>query len=134
MHDATTASDAAALFGFLGVGADQRSALGEDALARACIIQLGRLFGPEAARPRATLFKDWAADPLTATDADRVGDEYPAPGREPWVSGACIGRLSLGDSETSAREPGYPAGALDADERAVAEIRMRPTTKDITAC
>lgn len=125
IHDATTASGAAALFGFLGVGADQRRSVGEDTLVGACLAQLGRLFGPEAVHPRATLFKDWAADPLTATEADRVGGAHPVPSRTPWVTGAWADRLSLGGSETSAREPGYLAGALDAAERAVAEIRMR---------
>lgn len=36
MHDATTASGDAALFGFLEVGAEQRASLGEEALTRAC--------------------------------------------------------------------------------------------------
>ncbi|MGX7741755.1 flavin monoamine oxidase family protein [Rhodopseudomonas parapalustris] len=125
IHDATTASATAALFGFLGVGVDQRSSIGEDALAHSCLAQLGRLFGPEAARPRATLFKDWAADPLTATEADRVGGAHPAPSQMPWITGAWADRLSLGGSETSAHEPGYLAGAVDAAKRAVAEIRTR---------
>jgi monoamine oxidase len=67
MHDATTASVKAALFGFLGVAAEQRVLLGEEALTRACLDQFARIFGEEAGGPRATLFKDWAADPLTAT-------------------------------------------------------------------
>jgi monoamine oxidase len=46
IHDATTASGQAALFGFLGVGADQRAALGEDGLARACLEQLARPSAP----------------------------------------------------------------------------------------
>ncbi|MXP26816.1 NAD(P)-binding protein [Altererythrobacter indicus] len=135
IHDATTASGAAALFGFIGVNADQRSSIGEDALVHACFAQLGRLFGPEAARPRATLFKDWAADPLTATEADRVGGAHPTPGRMSWVTGAWSKRLSLGGSETSAREPGYLAGAVDAAERAVAEIRTRLVdTRETMTC
>lgn len=125
IHDATTASGSAALFGFLGVAADQRSVVGEDALVSACVAQLGRLFGPDAARPLATLFKDWAADPLTATDADRIGGAHPTPGRTSWMSGAWAGRISLGGSETSATEPGYLAGAVDAAARAVAEVTFR---------
>jgi hypothetical protein len=39
MHDATTASGRAALFGFAGVGADPRASLGEEALTRACLDQ-----------------------------------------------------------------------------------------------
>ncbi|MBB4426553.1 monoamine oxidase [Bradyrhizobium sp. CIR48] len=125
IHDATTAFGSAALFGFLGVAADQRLAVGEDVLVQACITQLERLFGPEAAQPRATLFKDWATDPLTATDADRIGGAHLPPVRTSWVSGAWADRISLGGSETSATEPGYLAGAIDAAARAVAEVLAR---------
>ena len=121
MHDATTASGRAALFGFLGIGADQRAALGEEALSGACLEQLARLFGPEARHPRATLFKDWAADPLTATAADRDGGGHPAADPTPWVAGPWREHLTLGGSETSPSEPGYLAGAVVAATRAVAE-------------
>jgi monoamine oxidase len=122
IHDATTASGMPALFGFLGVGADQRAVLGEDALTHACIEQLTRLFGPEAGRPHATLLKDWAADPLTATADDRSPSGHPEPTREPWVNGVWKDRLFLAGSETSTAAPGYLAGAIAAAERAVIEI------------
>ncbi|MBB4569312.1 monoamine oxidase [Rhizobium leucaenae] len=122
IHDATTASGKAALFGFLGVGADQRAALGEEMLKQACIAQLAKLFGSDALKPRAVLFKDWAADPLTATAADRVSGGHPMSGHSPWVSGAWKGRLWLAGSEISPAEPGYLAGAVIAAGRAVADI------------
>lgn len=122
IHDATTASGKAALFGFLGVGADQRAAIGEQMLTQACVAQLARLFGPDALKPRATLLKDWAADPLTSSVADRTGGEHPMPGNSRWVSGAWQDRLLLAGSETSPSEPGYLAGAVVAAKRAVAEI------------
>ncbi len=125
MHDATTASGQAALFGFLGVGADQRAALGEQALTRACIEQFVRLFGAEAQHPRATLLKDWAADPLTATTADRVATGHPTATPAPWVSGPWQSRLALAGSETSASEPGYLAGAVMAAARAAEETRRK---------
>lgn len=125
MHDATTASGRAALFGFLGVGADQRAAIGEPALTRACIEQFVRLFGVEAQTPRATLFKDWAADPLTATPSDRVATGHPTASHEPWVSGPWQARLALAGSETSAIEPGYLAGAVVAGARAAGETLQR---------
>ena len=121
MHDATTASGRPALFGFLGVGADQRAALGEDALTRACVDQLVRLFGADARHPRATLLKDWAADPLTATAADRVATGHPVPDAAPWVTGRWHARLALAGSETSPSEPGYLAGAVIAGARAADE-------------
>jgi monoamine oxidase len=125
MHDATTASGQAALFGFLGVGADQRAALGEPALTRACLEQLARLFGSEARRPRATLFKDWAADPLTATADDRTASGHPVSDPAPWVTGPWQAHLALGGSETSPSEPGYLAGAVVAAARAVADTLQK---------
>lgn len=125
MHDATTASGQAALFGFLGVPAEQRQASGEAGLARACLAQFVRLFGREAEAPRGTLLKDWAADPLTATIADQSAEGHILAETAPWVRGAWAARLALGGSETSASEPGYLAGAVTAAGRAMVEILAR---------
>jgi monoamine oxidase len=122
IHDATTASGKAALFGFVGVPAGQRRAAGRDAIIAASVQQLASLFGPEAAAPAATLLKDWAADPLTATVADEIAGEHPIPDRLPWVGGKWRGRLLLAGSETSSSEPGYLAGAVQAAERAVGKL------------
>ena len=121
IHDATTASGSAALFGFVGVPADQRAEIGEERLVQACVAQLARLFGPQASKPRVTLFKDWAADPLTATVDDRHGGAHPSPDPRPWITGPWATRISLGGSETSATDPGYLAGALDAAQRAASQ-------------
>lgn len=139
IHDATTASGAAALFGFVGIDADRRDAVGREVLVRACLDQLVRLFGIEATRPHATMLQDWAADPLTATADDRTGGAHPLPQRVAWVTGAWREHLSLAGSETSVSAPGYLAGALDAAERAVAEAAPRiqgsltPVTRRATA-
>ncbi|TDH59918.1 amine oxidase [Dankookia rubra] len=125
IHDSTTASGAAALFGFVGIPAEGRAAIGTEALTRACLDQLARLFGPAAATPGATLLKDWSAEPLTATAEDRRGGAHPLPRQGPWVTGAWRDRLCLAGSETSAVAPGYLAGALDAAERAVAQTLGR---------
>ena len=122
MHDATTASGAAGLFGFVGVSAEHRAAIGETALTRACLDQLARLLGSEARTPRATLLKDWATDPLTATPADRSPGGHSPPGDGLWVIGPWRERLALAGSETSPSEPGYLVGAVVAARRAVAEI------------
>ena len=105
IHDATTASGAAALFGFVGLNRAQRMAVGEETLVRASVAQLARLFGDQAARPRATLIKDWAADLLTSTDADQSPEGHPVPSHGPWVSGAWAQRISLAGSETSITDP-----------------------------
>jgi monoamine oxidase len=125
IHDATLASGSAALFGFVGLGRRQRMAVGEEALVRAAIAQLVRLFSPMAGQPQATLFKDWTADAFTATEADARAEGHPVPDPRPWVSGSWAPYVSLAGSETSATDPGYLAGALDAAERAVAEVVRR---------
>ncbi|MCX7329826.1 MAG: FAD-dependent oxidoreductase [Hyphomicrobiales bacterium] len=125
IHDATLASGSAALFGFVGLDRRQRMAVGEEALGRAAIAQLVRLFGALAGQPQATLFKDWTADAFTATEADMQAEGHPLPDPRPWISGSWAPYVSLAGSETSATDPGYLAGALDAAERAVAEIVRR---------
>lgn len=125
IHDATTASDKAALLGFVGVPADQRSRMGELALMKACVDQLAKLYGPDARPPRATLLKDWAADPYTATAKDRVSSGHPRPSGDFWVTGTWKEHLSLGGSETSEIEPGYLVGAVSAAERSVSETIKR---------
>lgn len=125
IHDATTASGRAALFGFVGVGADYRASVGERALTEACTAQLVRLFGPEASLPRGTLIKDWAVDALTATAADRSGGAHPTAAGEAWVTGRWRDRLLLAGSEASAIEPGFMAGALEAARQAAEEVAGR---------
>ena len=122
IHDATTASGKAALFGFSGVPASNRAAIGKDTLTRAVIQQLTRFFGPEAASPNATLVMDWAADPWTATSADRTATGHPSPWPGGWVTGDWAARLIMAGSEASPVEPGYLAGAVEASERAVARV------------
>jgi monoamine oxidase len=125
IHDATTASGQAALFGFLGIPAQYRVEAGHDALIAASVRQLVQLFGPRAATPRATLLKDWAADPLTATDDDGQAGSHLVPSVQDWVGGEWRNRLWLAGSKTSRSEPGYLAGAVEAAERTVAEIIER---------
>ncbi|MGE0594087.1 MAG: flavin monoamine oxidase family protein [Vicinamibacterales bacterium] len=125
IHDATTASGKAALFGFLAPGPDTRAVLGDAAIVDACLTQLARLYGQEARRPRATLVKDWAVDPWTATSDDRAAGGHPHPSATPWVTGAWHERLSLCASETSGTEPGFMAGAVHAGHRAAREVIER---------
>lgn len=131
IHDATTASGKAALFGFVGLSAEQREAVGRDAIVGAAIQQLTQLFGPEAGRPCATLFKDWADEPLTATPDDRLAGGHPVATKQPWAGGEWRERISLAGSETSATEPGYLAGAVDAARRAASETITRINSTEL---
>ena len=115
IHDASMPGGAAALFGFFALPAAARRTTSEQALLAQCRAQLGRLFGPLAATPRADVIKDWAADPLTATVADlaAVGSHGVAPPATaadgPWHA-----RLVGVGSEWSPQFPGYVAGAVEA--------------------
>jgi monoamine oxidase len=124
IHDATTATGRPALFGFLGAGPVERQRMGEQAIAAACLAQFERIFGPEARTPTATLIKDWAADPLTATPEDLVSSGHSAPAPS-WVHGPWAERLVLAGSEVSPSEAGYLAGAVEASTLAAAELRSR---------
>ncbi len=117
IHDVSMPGGAAALFGFLGVPARVRQGVTEDVLRAHCRAQLGRLFGAQAATPRADALKDWSADPLTATgdDLDAAGHHAAAPAASA-PDGVWQGCLIGIGSEWSAQFPGYLAGAVDAAE------------------
>ena len=132
IHDATTASGKAALFGFVGLPADQRRGVSREILAAACVDQLARMFGADAAAPYATLFKDWAADNLTATAAD-IGGDHPTPYPGAWVDDDWKGRVWLAGSETSLADPGYLAGAAEAAERTATAV-ISATLKNSSIC
>lgn len=115
IHDASMPGGSAALFGFVGVPAHLRRTLSDEALRAKCLAQLVRLFGGQAAAPKAQLFKDWACDPFTATLDDLQSDGQHAsapdacPDRGPWQ-----GRLTGIGSEWSVQYPGYLAGCVEA--------------------
>lgn len=123
MHDASVPGGVNALFGFVGIPAKSRWTTSEENLIALCRAQLVRLFGSAAATPSAEYFKDWAADPYTATEMDlaiqaghSVPKAYPTEGE--WK-----GRLSGIASEWSPMYPGYLAGALDAASEGVGLFR-----------
>ena len=80
------------------------------------------MFGPEARVPKATLLKDWAADPLTATAPDQVAADHPSIQSESWVPERSCGNLFLTGSETSPADPGYLSGAIVAAKSAAGAI------------
>ncbi|MEM8996849.1 MAG: FAD-dependent oxidoreductase [Acidobacteriota bacterium] len=126
IHDVTPGDGGpGVLFGFFALPpASRRAAPG--VLERACARQLARLFGD--VEPRQIVCKDWAFDPLTATDDDRTG-----PAAHAWTGlrtprePAWGGRLLWSGSETAGvgeRHNGYLEGALEASERTV-ELLIR---------
>ncbi len=123
IHDVSMPDGHAALFGFLGVPARVRRGVPDEALRQHCRAQLGRLFGARAAAPLADALKDWARDPLTATeiDQDATAGHAAAPPAAA-VDGPWQGRLIGIGSEWSPEFPGYLAGAVDAAVRGVRHL------------
>lgn len=121
-HDATSASGRAALFGFVGVPAAERARYGEAAVVAASVRQLTRLFGPEAATPQITFYKDWASDPLTATREDAQAGEHPESGPLVQVADGWRGYIWLAGSEAARQDAGYLAGAVHAARYATSMI------------
>jgi monoamine oxidase len=131
IHDVSMPGGHAALFGFLGVPSRVRRQVTDEVLRAHCRAQLARLFGKRAGTPVGDALKDWAADPLTATDDDQdaAGQHASAPSRSA-DEGAWQGRLVGIGSEWSLQFPGYLAGAVDAAERGLREAladMARPT-------
>lgn len=115
IHDASMQGGSAALFGFLGVPAAVRRSVPEEALLSHCRAQFARLFGPQAATPKAEFIKDWAQDAWTATDADLAAPAAHASAPATLVGGgAWQGRIVGVASEWSPQFPGYIAGAIEA--------------------
>lgn len=122
IHDASPDTEGPyALFGFIGVPVKQRHNQG-DALRKASIDQLARLFGAAAKSPLGMYLKDWAFDEYTSTERDQVMlNEHVANHltsvveKEDWDE-----RLIWSGTETastSERNNGYLEGALEASFR-----------------
>jgi monoamine oxidase len=116
MHDASPMEGGPyALFGFLGVPAAQRQ--NEEGLRLQILRQLTKLFGDQAADPKALYLKDWAFDPLTAVEADqRPVHAHPSYGTPTTLQNLWGGRLLVSGTETASTFGGYIEGALEAAE------------------
>lgn len=126
IHDASMPGGSAALFGFIGVPARVRQTVPEATLRSHCRAQLARMFGPQAATPKAEFIKDWAQEPYTATEADWDGSgQHPVPPSAGADSGPWRGRLTAIGSEWSPQFPGYIAGAIEAASIGVASLIKR---------
>jgi len=127
IHAASSGDGDAALFGFLGVPAHVRRQAPEAVLLAHCRAQLVRLFGEQAAQPKAEILKDWASDPHTAVPGDGNPDlNHPVPppataSAAPWEN-----RLIGIASEWSPNFSGYVAGAIEAARLGV-ETLLLPT-------
>jgi monoamine oxidase len=105
----------AAIFGF--AGSDQFAGATTERTAAAFAEQLGRIFGPDAARPRRVHVADWSRERWTSPAAPSpraTTSTYSHPRlREPLH-----GRLHLASTETAADHAGHVEGAIRAGARA----------------
>jgi monoamine oxidase len=127
IHDASPETGAGALFGFFGMPARMRSALGERRVKELVVEQLVRLFGADAdqAHMIGFLYKDWFCDSDTAVDEDaEMMRDFPNYGplfaRDQWEK-----KLIFAGTETVSEQGGHLEAALRSAERAVAEFLTR---------
>lgn len=122
VHDASPNDGSlGALFGFVGIPAEQRRDTGQ--LLGAAKAQLASMFGPEALTPMDMIVQDWAREDLTATKDDEVPPaSHPAYGPIDSLSDLCGGRLHIVSSETASTFGGFIEGALEAADATVAGL------------
>lgn len=116
IHDASCdAGECFGLFGFIGV--PPRARPDQQSLRDHLHDQLSRVFGDEAAAPKALYVKDWAFDPFTATDFDlQPLYTHPLYSLPLVLQGLWDERLLFGGTEVAQRFGGYLEGALEAAE------------------
>ncbi len=122
IHDASQPDGPGALFGFLGIPAEQRRSIEAETLRSAAIAQFVRLFGPDAAQPSAVFLKDWINDPLTATTDDLAPlYSHPHYGLPRAAQNVWDGQLVFCATEAASHQGGFLEGALVAAEEATPE-------------
>lgn len=111
-----------ALFGFIGVPPAGR--VDEHLLKQHLKAQFVRLFGPEAAEMNELYVKDWAVDPLTATQADKDPIyAHPTYGLPEVMTNQFDGALQFAGTEVASEFGGYIEGALAAAEDVLNALR-----------
>ncbi len=108
----------------VGRSALQWGAARPEARRRAILHHLAEFLGPSALTPSAWLDKDWGADPWSqgCPVASMVPGAMTSVGD--WLAKP-IGRIHWAGTETASSWPGYMEGALQAGERAAAEVSER---------
>lgn len=122
MHDAS-AGDARSfgLFGFIGVSAQQRASIDQEALHQACLGQLGQVFGSQALNPIRSVIEDWSQQAFTCTDQDRLqAPQHPECNLADFSAFLSEQQLAFASTEVASHEAGYLEGALIAARAVVA--------------
>jgi monoamine oxidase len=122
-----------ALGGFVAIDPELRKqfAVGLPILLKS---QIGAVFGRDV-EVLDIHFQDWANEPFTCSDADRIGQEadHSTDSGNPLLRRALWDKkLYLGGSETSVRNAGYMEGALDAARRVDRALAVLETKRQLT--
>jgi len=123
IHDASPMEGGPyALFGFVGVPADMRSAHEKEMMALV-LSQLTALFGDSMAVPRDLVLQDWATLPEIARPQDRAPvRSHPSYGLPDSLRALTRQGLHFTSTETAPAFGGFLEGALEAAERTTGEI------------
>ncbi len=114
----------AALSGFFALPAALRRDFRAD-LEALIVEQLTRLFGPQAASPKAVSIQDWFSEAYTAAPQDEIPPvSHPRYGH-PWLQlDHWNDKLYFGGTETAAEHGGYLEGALVAADRVARALSL----------
>jgi monoamine oxidase len=110
------------LFGFVCASAAYRAGIGPEELKRQSLVQLVRMFGPQAATPLWQELHDWAQEPLTAAKEDTRPLSHHPMYQEGMVPSEWRERVFLAGTENALNHGGYLEGALESAELAVADL------------
>jgi monoamine oxidase len=122
IHDACAGNPGyAALFGFVGLAAG--SALREPSrLIDDAVRQLGKMYGSEAANPLDVVYRDWALEKYTATEADQIISQHPPYGLPPGMATLAQKGLLFASTEMAPQFGGFIEGALEAAHAVLARL------------
>ena len=124
MHDASADnSPPYALFGFIGIPAQNRAQYSESQIKQACINQLQQLYGEQAKNAQTTLLKDWAFDEYVTTKQDCLeAPSHPNFNIIEHINELEEKNIYLAASEFSADDAGYLEGAVCAVKQVIAKL------------
>ncbi|MBO1255008.1 FAD-dependent oxidoreductase [Alteromonas sp. 5E99-2] len=124
MHDASLQEHGDyALFGFIGLDAQQRKHYSEDQLKTACLQQLCFFYGDVAKDYQDCEIKDWAKDQFVASPLDCTEpSKHPSFNTAKYSTNMKNQHLYFAGSEFSTSEPGYLEGAIQATEAAISQL------------
>ncbi|MEM9493748.1 MAG: FAD-dependent oxidoreductase [Myxococcota bacterium] len=122
-HSAPDGGQPALLIFVVGDAARALSARPDDERRAIVLDELAALLGDDAAHPVAWAAKDWLSDRWSPGCVAITAAGRPVP--TPAILAQPLGRVHLAGTETARRWPNYMDGAIEAGERAAAEILDR---------